>query len=118
LLHRDLKPSNILLDAAGQPHVADFGLAKWVQSDSSVTQSGVLVGTPSYMAPEQAEPREARAVRCVATTASDIYALGAILYTLLTGRPPFRGQTLLDTLAQVKDCEPVAPRRVNPRIDR
>jgi serine/threonine-protein kinase len=113
VLHRDLKPSNILLDAAGQPHITDFGLAKHVEADSSLTQSGALVGTPSYMAPEQAS-----GVRDTVTTATDIYGLGAVLYTLLCGRPPFKGGTVLQTLEQVKRCEPEAPSAGNLQIDR
>ncbi len=113
VLHRDLKPSNILLDAQGEPHVSDFGLAKRVQSDSGLTQSGALVGTPSYMAPEQAGGRKE-----AITTAADVYGLGAVLYALLTGRPPFWGETVLETLEQVKAREPEPPRRINVKVDR
>jgi hypothetical protein len=112
ILHRDLKPGNVLLDAAGTPYVTDFGLAKRVEGDSRLTQSGAIVGTPAYMPPEQAA-----AVKTL-TTAADVYALGAILYECLTGRPPFRGDTPLDTLLQVIDREPVRPRSVNPAADR
>ena len=112
ILHRDLKPANILLDKDGQPHVTDFGLAKKVAGDSSMTQSGAIVGTPSYMAPEQA------AAKKDLTTAADVYSLGAILYELLTGRPPFRGPTPLDTLLQVMEKEPVKPRSLDRKIDR
>src|SRR5262249_6869397 len=87
ILHRDLKPSNVLLHPRGQPHLTDFGLAKRVQGDRRQTQSGAIVGTPSYMAPEQA------AAKKVLTTAADIYSLGAILYEMLTGKPPFQGAT-------------------------
>jgi tRNA A-37 threonylcarbamoyl transferase component Bud32 len=112
ILHRDLKPSNILLDDDGMPYVTDFGLAKKVESDSNLTQSGVIVGTPSYMAPEQA-----RAERGLSISA-DVYSLGAILYELLTGQPPFRGSTVVDTILRVLNEDPVNPRTVNPHVDR
>ena len=112
ILHRDLKPANVLLDAAGAPHVSDFGLAKRVEGESGMTQSGVIVGTPSYMAPEQA-----RAEKHL-TTGVDVYGLGAVLYELLTGRPPFQAATPLETLIQVLECEPVPPRSLQPRVSR
>lgn len=113
IVHRDLKPSNILLDANGQPYVTDFGLAKVFSTSGDPTATGVIAGTPSYMAPEQAAGHNAQV-----GPASDVYSLGAILYELLTGRPVFREETPLDTLMQVLAGEPIPPRRVNAKIPR
>ncbi|MBN1395820.1 MAG: serine/threonine protein kinase [Pirellulales bacterium] len=113
VLHRDLKPSNILTDAEEEPFVTDFGLAKVFASDSQTTATGVIAGTPSYMAPEQASGR-----RAAVGPAADVYSLGAILYELLTGAPPFRAETPLDTLMEVLSRDPVLPRKLNPRIPR
>jgi hypothetical protein len=111
ILHRDLKPGNILLDGNGVPHITDFGLAKRVGRDSSVSQSGAIVGTPGYMAPEQAAGKKGL------TVAADVYGLGAVLYALLTGRPPFEAETPFDTLLKVLEKEPERPRALNPAID-
>jgi WD40 repeat protein len=119
VLHRDLKPGNVLLEwRAGDvgppvPHVADFGLARLLDQDSALTRTGDLVGTPSYMAPEQASGGAA-----AITTATDVHGLGAILYALLTGRAPFAGPTVLETLERVKGSEPEPPSRLNPKVDR
>ncbi len=113
IVHRDLKPANVLLDLHGSPKVADFGLAKVLDSDNELTRTQTVLGSPSYMAPEQAEGRS----NLVGAT-SDIYALGAILYKLLVGFPPFRGATALETLAHVKSSEPVPPSRIQPGLPR
>jgi tRNA A-37 threonylcarbamoyl transferase component Bud32 len=112
VLHRDLKPSNVLLDERGEPFVVDFGLAKKMAADGSLTQSGAIVGTPAYMAPEQARAEKGL------TTAIDVYALGAILYECLTGRPPFVAATAWEVVRQVVDKEPDPPRQLNPQVDR
>ncbi len=113
VVHRDLKPGNILLDRERRPHVTDFGLAKRTNADSALTGTGQILGTPSYMAPEQAAARmEAVGPR------SDVYALGAVLYCLLTGRPPFRAANVMDTVLQVLQQEPVPPRQLNSTVDR
>ncbi len=111
IVHRDLKPANVLLTPDGSPKITDFGLAKAMGSDAGVTGSGEILGTPSYMAPEQAGGRAKQA-----GPAADVYALGAVLYELLTGRPPFKAATVLETLEQVRIAEPVPPSRLVPRL--
>jgi WD40 repeat protein/predicted Ser/Thr protein kinase len=113
ILHRDIKPGNILLDRAGEPYVSDFGLAKHVEAATAHTLSGAVVGTPSYMAPEQALGHSKRL-----TTAADVYGLGAVLYEMLTGQPPFKGETPLETLQEVLTQEVVPPRRLRPGVPR
>ncbi len=113
VIHRDLKPANVLLDAKGEPKVSDFGLAKQVESDSNLTRTGTLIGTPNYMPPEQA--------RCETGDVgprSDVYSLGAVLYCLLVGHPPFQSANPMDVLSQVLDREPISLRQLNPAIDR
>jgi eukaryotic-like serine/threonine-protein kinase len=123
VLHRDLKPSNILIDAEGRPYVSDFGLAKRLMPDADddartrpfgpLTQTGAILGTPGYMSPEQAAGR-----RGVIGPGTDIYSLGAILYAMLTGRPPFQAATPVDTVLMVLEQDPVSPQLLNPRVDR
>ena len=113
VIHRDLKPANILLDRDGRPRVTDFGLAKRVTGDSSLTRTGQAIGTPSYMPPEQAAGKLDEI-----GPAADVYSLGAVLYAALTGRPPFQAASPLDTLLQVLEQEPAAPRQLNPDVPR
>jgi WD40 repeat protein/tRNA A-37 threonylcarbamoyl transferase component Bud32 len=113
VVHRDLKPANVLMTADGVPKVTDFGLAKRLEGAEPLTRPGHVMGTPTYMAPEQADPR-----RGAIGPAVDVYALGTILYELLTGRPPFLGDTPLDTLLLVVREEPVPPTRLRPRVPR
>jgi TolB-like protein/Tfp pilus assembly protein PilF len=113
ILHRDIKPGNILVDQKGEPHLTDFGLARLVESESTVTRTLEVLGTPSYMAPEQAVGNNA-AVGSV----TDVYGLGAVLYQLLTGQPPFAGGTTYETIRLLCDTEPRNPRILNPKIDR
>ena len=112
-LHRDLKPSNILLDSRDEPYVTDFGLTRRVAGESGLTRTGTIVGTPSYMAPEQASGQ-----RGVLTVRADVYSLGAIFYELLTGQPPFRAATVMETVVQVLEQEPTPPRRIRPEVPR
>jgi hypothetical protein len=112
VLHRDLKPSNILIDTSDEPHVTDFGLAKRLGGDQGQTRTGAVLGTPSYMAPEQASGK----IKDQGPW-TDVYGLGAVLYELLTGRPPFKAESPMDTLLQVLESEPVPPRLLNRKID-
>ena len=111
IVHRDLKPANILLTKTGQTRITDFGLAKQIGDQNELTVTGDLVGTPSYMSPEQVNGNSAKV-----GTQSDIYSLGAILYCLLTGRPPFQAATILETFTQLTQSEPVPPRQLVPTI--
>jgi len=113
IVHRDIKPGNILLDQKGEPHLTDFGLARLVESESSVTHTLEVLGTPSYMAPEQAVGNNA-----AVSSVTDVYGLGAVLYQLLTGHPPFAGGTTYETIKLLLDTEPRQPRLLNPKIDR
>ncbi|MFL6546037.1 MAG: protein kinase domain-containing protein, partial [Candidatus Udaeobacter sp.] len=113
ILHRDIKPGNILLDASREPHLTDFGLARLLETESSITHTLDVLGTPSYMAPEQAAGNNA-----AISSATDVYGLGAVLYQLLTGQPPFAGGTTYETIKLLLDTEPRQPRLLNPKIDR
>ena len=111
ILHRDLKPSNILVGSDDQPRVSDFGLAKRLDAESEITLSGQVLGSPNYMSPEQASGRRGQVGK-----RSDVYSLGAVLFHLLTARPPFQAETLTDTLREVVNTEPVSPRMLNPSV--
>jgi eukaryotic-like serine/threonine-protein kinase len=113
ILHRDIKPGNILLDKMGEPHLTDFGLARLVECESTITRTLEVLGTPSYMAPEQAVGNNVQL-----TCATDVYGLGAVLYQLLTGHPPFAGGTTYESIRLLLDTEPRQPRLLNPKIDR
>ena len=112
ILHRDIKPGNILLDRHGDPHLTDFGLARLIEQESTVTNSFDVLGTPSYMAPEQAAGRVKEL-----TAAADVYGLGAVFYQMLTGEPPFAGGTTYETIRMVLETEPRNPRLRNPKVD-
>src|SRR5436190_19674253 len=116
ILHRDIKPGNILLDIKGEPQLTDFGLARLVESESTVTRTLEVLGTPSYMAPEQAAGNNPATAGL--TSATDVYGLGAVLYQLLTGHPPFAGGTTYETIKLLLETEPRPPRLWNPKVDR
>src|SRR5438876_2630138 len=113
ILHRDIKPGNILLDTKGEPQLTDFGLARLVEAESTVTRTMEVMGTPSYMAPEQAAGEYTKL-----SNATDVYGLGAVLYQLLTDHPPFAGGTTYETIKLLRETEPRQPRLLNPKIDR
>jgi serine/threonine-protein kinase len=112
ILHRDIKPGNILLDQKGEPHLTDFGPARLVETESTVTRTLEVLGTPSYMAPEQGGGKNVQP-----TAATDVYGLGAVLYQLLTGHPPFAGGTTYETIRLLRDTEPRPLRQLNPKVD-
>src|SRR5256714_2059899 len=113
ILHRDIKPGNILLDKNGEPHLTDFGLARLVEAESTITGTLEAMGTPSYMAPEQATGETTKLSK-----ATDVYGLGAVFYQLLTGHPPFAGGTTYETIKLLLETDPRQPRLLNPKIDR
>src|SRR5438552_1390143 len=112
ILHRDIKPGNVLLDKEGEPHLTDFGLARLIETEGTVTRTTEMLGTPSYMAPEQANGN------AEVTAAADIYGLGAVLYQLLTGAPPFVGRSTYETVRLLLETDPRQPRLINPKVDR
>jgi TolB-like protein/predicted Ser/Thr protein kinase len=116
ILHRDIKPGNILIDVKGEPHLTDFGLARLVETESTVTRTLEVLGTPSYMAPEQAAGNNPATAGL--TSATDVYGIGAVLYQLLTGHPPFAGGTTYETIKLLLETEPRQPRLLNRKIDR
>ena len=113
IVHRDIKPGNILLDTKGEPHLTDFGVARLLEIENDATRTIEVLGTPSYMAPEQAQPNNGQL-----SSATDVYGLGAVLYHLLTGQPPFAGGTPFETVRLLLDTEPRQPRLLNPKVDR
>src|SRR5881227_2324415 len=113
ILHRDIKPGNILLDVNGEPQLTDFGLARLVETENTITRTLDVLGTPSYMAPEQAMGNNA-----AVSSTTDIYGVGAVLYQLLTSQPPFAGGATYETIKLLLDTEPKKPRLLNPKIDR
>src|SRR6476660_1133161 len=113
ILHRDIKPGNILLDQKGEPHLTDFGLARLIETESTITRTLEVMGTPSYMAPEQAMGNNS-----AVSSVTDVYGLGAVFYQLLTGQPPFAGGATYETIKLLLDTEPKQPRLLNPKIDR
>src|SRR5581483_1746052 len=125
IVHRDIKPGNILLDAKGEPHLSDFGLARLAETNGTVTRTTDFLGTPSYMAPEQARGNTAEGAAVSSPSkdaglarATDVYGLGAVFYHILTGHPPFAGGTTYETIRLLLETEPRKPRLLNPRVDR
>ena len=116
ILHRDIKPGNILIDTEGEPHLSDFGLARLIETENRVTRTTDMLGTPSYMAPNQVGGSSLATAGL--TSATDVYGLGAVLYHLLTGHPPFAGGTTYETIKLLLGTEPRAPRLCNPKVDR
>src|SRR5262249_40208074 len=113
ILHRDIKPGNILLDTNGEPHLTDFGLARLVEAESTVSRTEGIISTPSYMAPEQAVGHKTQL-----TSATDVYGLGAVFYQLLTGHPPFVADTTYETIRLLVETDPREPCLLNSKIDR